>query len=259
MSPCPWGGAGRSVNELWIQSTTGAKSLLHSLETLIYLWSWLERCNIQKHIGHLRGKSPPCALLSGKSIPFPNSSCGCCWSHAHTNIETFFKAISQVISYFGWYFSLPSFCHRLADPFFHIPKEKKRGMETWEVMGDLEVEMQEHDERWPELTLGSGVLQQRVRRARKGQWEAQMREHQMGLETLIQEEDIVCPSLPNEKKEQFKSREQRGKVNCKERARALWKETVPEGTSSCSSLRQGSHGVKKPHHPPSSWNRCSQH
>lgn len=103
-------------------------------------------------------------------------------------------------------------------------------METWEAMGDLEVETQEHDERWPELSLGSGVLQQRVRRARKGQWEAQRREHQMRLETLIREEDIVCPSLPNEKQEQFKSQEQCGKVNCKERARALWKETVPEGT-----------------------------
>lgn len=52
----------------------------------------------------------------------------------------------------------------------------------------------------------------------------------MRLETLIREEDIVCPSLPNEKQEQFKSQEQCGKVNCKERARALWKETVPEGT-----------------------------
>lgn len=159
----------------------------------------------------------------------------------------------QLLSY--WCFSLASFCHRLADPFIDIPKQKKGGMETWEVMGDLEVEMQEHDERWPELTLGSGVLQQRVRR---GQWEAQRREHQMRLETLHQEEDIVCPSLPNEKQEQFKSQEQCGKVNCKERGRALWKETVPEGTSSCSSLRQCSPGAKEPHHPPSLWITCSQ-
>lgn len=174
-------------------------------------------------------------------------------------LKYFFKPV-QVISYLGWCFSLPSFCHRLADPFFNMPKQEKGGggMETWEVMGDLEVEMQEHDERWPELTLGSGVLQKRVRRARKGQWEAQRREHKMRLETLSQEEDLVCPSLPNEKQEQYKSQEQYGKVNCKERAWALCKETVPEGTSSCSSLRQCPPRVKEPHHPPSSWIRCSQ-
>lgn len=81
----------------------------------------------------------------------------------------------------------------------------------------------------------------------------------MRLETLFEEEDIVCPSLPNEKKEQFKGWEQCGKVNCKERAQAFCKETAPEGISSCSCLRQGSPGVKEPHHPLSPRNRCSQH
>lgn len=170
--------------------------------------------------------------------------------HKHWHI--FLKPV-QVISYLGWCFSLCSFCHRLADPFFHVPKQKKGGgMETWEAMGDLEVETQEHDERWPELSLGSGVLQQRVRRARKGQWEAQRREHQMRLETLIQEEE-ACPSLPNEKQEQFKSQEQCGKVNCKERAWALWKETVPEGTQAAAAAwdnalpRQRSLKLQLPH------------
>lgn len=239
-----------------------AKPILHNLETWKYLWSWPERCNIQKHIGHWGGKSPWCSL-SGKFIPFPNSSfCyGCCWSRAHTNTETFFKVSSSHQSLRLMFFLtqlLPQACWPFSS-YTKTEKQKKGGMETWEVMGALEAEMQEHDERWPELTLGSGVLQQTVRRARKGQWEAQRREHQMRLETLIQEEDIVCPSLPNEEQEQFKSQEQCWKVNCKERASVLWKETVPEGTHSCSSLRQCSPGAMEPHRSPSSWIRCSQH
>lgn len=73
-----------------------AKPIWHNLETWKYLWSWPERCNIQKHIGHGGGKRPWCSL-SGKFIPFPNSSCccGCCWSRAHTNTETFFKVSSS--------------------------------------------------------------------------------------------------------------------------------------------------------------------
>lgn len=73
-----------------LQHHMWAKSTLHNLETRKYLWSWSERYNIQKHVSHKRGRSPLYTLLSRKFIPFPNSSCGCCWSHAHTDTEKFF-------------------------------------------------------------------------------------------------------------------------------------------------------------------------
>lgn len=90
-----------------------------------------------------------------------------------------------------------------------FPCARKWGTETWEAMGDLEVEVLERGERWP------GLTGQRVTRAREGHWEAWQRTT-MRLETLNQVE--VCFSSPYEKRKSLNVWNDVGKVKCNERA-----------------------------------------
>lgn len=174
---------GSWVNELWIHST------VHQQNPCCTCMHMHIHANMYE-VGQQDVKSKAYRSLERKKLsvqpleweihPF---SFNCRWSHGLINIETFFFLIQFKASFFVADVFPPlafatGFLTLFSCTMFSLmPKMLKR--EHWNNRGDEWPwsRCQEQDKRWPEITLGSGVLHQRVRRAKKGQQEAQRRQH----------------------------------------------------------------------------------